>query len=93
MSALAVALALFALGFTLVAAGVLLIALSALRRGRKLEGGAVLVIGPLPIAIGTSERITRALLALAIALMVLTFMLFLFFNWSAGSAFKGVVSP
>lgn len=83
MDALALALVLFALGFALVAAGVLLLALSALKGGRRLEGGAVLVIGPLPIAIGTGERITRALLALAIALTVLAFALFLLSHWVA----------
>jgi len=89
MDALTVALALLALGFALAVAGALLIALSALRGARKLEGGAVLVIGPLPVAIGTSERVTRVLLILAIALTVLTFALFLLLNWLAGPALKG----
>ncbi len=89
MSTLALALVLFALGFALAVAGMLLIALSTLRGTRRLEGGAVLVIGPLPIAIGTSERVTRALLILAIALTVLTFALFLLLNWLARAALGG----
>lgn len=83
MSALAVALALFALAFALVAAGALIIAISALRRARGFEGGAIVVIGPVPIAVGTSERVTRTLLALAIALTALAFALFLALSWLA----------
>lgn len=75
------ALVLFAVAFALVAVGVLLLMLSALRGARRVEGGAVLVIGPLPIALGTSERVTRLTLALAIALTLLTLVLFIVLSW------------
>lgn len=58
-------------GFAAVLVGVLLLVLSALRAGggeSRVEGGAVLVVGPFPIVIGTSERATKTLVILAIAL-------------------------
>uniref|UniRef100_A0A7J3X873 DUF131 domain-containing protein n=1 Tax=Thermofilum pendens TaxID=2269 RepID=A0A7J3X873_THEPE len=68
---------LFAVAFVIVLLGILLIVLSALRGGVKAEGGAVVIVGPLPIVFGTSERVTKALLIAAIILTALSILLFL----------------
>lgn len=71
------------LAFILVVVGVLLIFLSSLsseehKPGEKhVEGGGVIVIGPLPVVIGTSERITKVLIALAIALFLVVLITYL----------------
>jgi len=68
---------LFAVAFVIVLLGILLIVLSALRGGVKAEGGAVVIVGPLPIVFGTSERVTKALLIAAVILTALSILLFL----------------
>lgn len=77
MSVVAVSMLLFAVAFVIVLLGILLIVLSALRGGVKAEGGAVVIVGPLPIVFGTSERVTKALLIAAIILTALSILLFL----------------
>jgi uncharacterized protein (TIGR00304 family) len=47
---------------------------------KKVEGGGVLIIGPLPIIIGTSERITKALIILALVLLIFSLLVFLIFT-------------
>lgn len=78
------ALLLFLVAFIVVVVGALLIFLSALReseRGEKrVEAGGVFIIGPLPIVIGTSERIAKALIILAIVLLLLSLVVFLIFT-------------
>ncbi|GEM_PF-805404 len=82
------ALILLALSFLLILVGVMLIFLSALRKSVKereegeegVRGGAVVVIGPLPIVIGTDREVTKALMILAIALTVAAIILFIVFN-------------
>jgi len=68
-------------GIVLAMVGTLLILLSALRTREgvegKTEGGAVVVIGPLPLVFGTSERIAKALMVLAIALFISVLAVFL----------------
>jgi len=81
LDVVAVSMLLFAVAFVMVLLGVLLVVLSALREGARVEGGAVVVVGPLPLAFGTSERITRALLVAAIALTALAVLLFLLVNY------------
>lgn len=44
---------------------------------KRVEGGAVLIIGPLPIVFGTSEKITRVLLVLALLLFAITLITFI----------------
>jgi uncharacterized protein (TIGR00304 family) len=44
---------------------------------KKVEGGGVLIIGPLPIIIGTSERITKALIILALVLLIFSLLVLL----------------
>jgi uncharacterized protein (TIGR00304 family) len=68
-------------GVVLAMVGTLLIFLSALKareevKGRA-EGGAVVVIGPLPLVFGTSERVAKALMVLAIALFAIVLAVFL----------------
>jgi uncharacterized protein (TIGR00304 family) len=68
-------------GVVLAMVGTLLIFLSALKareevKGRT-EGGAVVVIGPLPLVFGTSERVAKALMVLAIALFAIVLAVFL----------------
>lgn len=77
MSVVAVSVLLFAVAFVMVLLGILLIVLSALRGGARAEGGAVVIVGPLPIVFGTSERVTRALIIAAIILTALSILLFL----------------
>ncbi|MEM4411254.1 MAG: DUF131 domain-containing protein [Thermofilum sp.] len=82
MSLAGLALLLLVAGFAAILVGILLFALSALRgeEGSRVEGGAVLVVGPLPIVFGTSERVAKALLVLAIALTLITFAVFTVLN-------------
>ena len=73
---------LFIIGFVIVMVGVLLLILSIISMGkeRSVEGGGVIIIGPLPIVIGTSERITKALIILSIALFLISLFIFLVFT-------------
>jgi len=77
-------LLLFLVAFIVVVIGVLLIFLSALRESKhdekRVEAGGVFIIGPLPIVIGTSERIAKALIILAIVLLLLSLVVFLIFT-------------
>jgi len=65
----------------LIAIGVLLIFIDSLRESRRedrrVEAGGVLIIGPLPIVFGTSERVARIVLILAIILTVLAIAMYL----------------
>lgn len=64
-------------GFTLAIVGILvtmiglLLTVAKSAQG-KVEGGGVIVIGPLPIVFGTSEEITRVLLVLATILVAVS---------------------
>ena len=83
MSITALALLLFAVGFVVMLVGVLLIMLSALREaerrteGREVEAGGVLIVGPVPIVVGSSQRIAKILLVLAIVLTLLVLLVYL----------------
>ncbi len=67
------------LGFSLIVAGLTLALISAailLRKTRfKGSGGAVILIGPIPIIIGSDKRITVILLALAAVLIFIFFLM------------------
>ncbi len=43
---------------------------------RKVEGGAVIMIGPLPVVLGSDKRWTAALMVLALALMGMWLLIF-----------------
>jgi uncharacterized protein (TIGR00304 family) len=83
LSITALALLLFAVGFVVMLVGVLLIMLSALREagkrseGGEVEAGGVLIVGPVPIVVGSSQRIAKILLVLAIALTLLVLLVYL----------------
>jgi len=67
------------LGIVLVVIGFTILFLEALRNREngKVEGGMVVVIGPLPIVIGSSERVSIVLLVLAIVLTAIVLSIFL----------------
>lgn len=73
------------LAAVLILAGISLIVLAllaaALKRGEepeaKTEAGGVILIGPVPIVFGTSQKIAAATMALAIILTALALLLFL----------------
>jgi len=67
------------LGIVLVVIGFTILLLEALRNREngKVEGGMVVVIGPLPIVIGSSERVSIILLVLAIVLTAIVLSIFL----------------
>ncbi|MGC9131312.1 MAG: TIGR00304 family membrane protein [Pyrobaculum sp.] len=75
---------LLTVGLLLIVAGVFLMALSilitALKREEggesKTEAGGVVLIGPVPIVFGTSQRIAQLTLILAILLTALALLLF-----------------
>ncbi|MEM1931772.1 MAG: DUF131 domain-containing protein [Sulfolobales archaeon] len=83
MPALQIMLAMIALAVTLILAGTIMMILSALggeaegTEKKRVEGGAVVVVGPVPIVLGTSERITKFLMVLAIALLALSVLFYL----------------
>ena len=57
--------------------GVLLVFLGALMRGgAHVEGGGVVFLGPVPIVFGTSTRVARAMLFLALAITLILAALF-----------------
>lgn len=81
-------LALMGLGLLLFIVGMFLMMLGALREAskakesgqggeEKVEAGGVVLIGPVPIVFGTSQRIAKIVLILAIVLTILALVLFL----------------
>ena len=81
MDWIALGIGLFLLGAFLM---VLVLFLEA-ARGRegegKAEAGGVVIIGPVPIVFGSSERATKAVLILAIVLTALVLALYLLLYW------------
>lgn len=84
METVAIVLSLFTAAFILILAGVLLLILSTLKAARntgRVEGGAVLIIGPVPLVIGTSEKVTRSLVAIAVMFTAFSVAVFLLIGW------------
>jgi len=73
------------IGVLLIIVGFALIFLSTIakesREGSRVEAGGVLVIGPVPIVIGTSQRIAKAVLILALALFIVAIVFFVLTQW------------
>jgi uncharacterized protein (TIGR00304 family) len=69
-------------GLALVVGGVSLLLAALLSRGkdRGLEGGGVLIIGPIPIVFGTSQKASTILLILAITLTLIVLATFILAN-------------
>ena len=66
------------LGLLLIFLGVLILMLSFWRTGEgKAEAGGVVIVGPVPIVFGTSQRAAAAVMALAIVLTALVLLLYM----------------
>ncbi len=71
-------LELILLGIVLIFLGMLILILSLWRAGEeRAEAGGVVIVGPVPIVFGTSQRIAATVMVLAIALTVVALLLFL----------------
>lgn len=69
-------------GLVLILGGILLFFITLLRQSRdhKFEGGGVLIIGPVPIVFGTSQKVSAILIVLAIALTLIVLATFILAN-------------
>ncbi len=71
-------LELILLGIVLIILGMFILMLSLWRAGeRRGEAGGVVIVGPVPIVFGTSQRMAATVMVLAIVLTVVTLLLFL----------------
>ncbi len=61
------------IAFLLILVGFILLSLGE----GEVRGGGVLIIGPLPIIFGTDQRVAKGLIALALILTIVTFMIFM----------------
>ncbi len=66
-------------GLVLIVGGISLLLAALFSQGgnRKLEGGGVLIIGPIPIVFGTSQKVSVILLILAITLTLIALTTFI----------------
>ncbi|QOJ79425.1 DUF131 domain-containing protein [Infirmifilum lucidum] len=65
------------LGIVVLIVGFLFILGSAIARGKgEVRGGVVLLIGPIPIIVGSDVQVTKWLIVLALVLTILTFALY-----------------
>jgi uncharacterized protein (TIGR00304 family) len=71
-------LELILLGIVLIILGIFILMLSLWRAGEgRGEAGGVVIVGPVPIVFGTSQRVATTVMVLAIVLTVVTLLLFL----------------
>jgi uncharacterized protein (TIGR00304 family) len=71
-------LELILLGIVLIFLGMLILMLSLWRAGEeRAEAGGVVIVGPVPIVFGTSQRVATTVMVLAIVLTVIALLLFL----------------
>ncbi len=71
-------LELILLGIVLIILGMFILMLSLWRAGEgRGEAGGVVIVGPVPIVFGTSQRIAAMVMVLAIVLTVVALLLFL----------------
>ncbi len=79
---------LVSVGFLLVLVGIVLIVagiLAASSQGEgRVEGGGVVVIGPIPIIFGTSDRAALAAAVIGLVMMVLFFLMYLMQRGAVG---------
>jgi uncharacterized protein (TIGR00304 family) len=65
-------------GIVLIFLGMLILMLSLWRAGEeRAEAGGVVIVGPVPIVFGTSQRVATTVMVLAIVLTVVALLLFL----------------
>ncbi len=84
-------ISLMIIGVLLVLIGFTLLIIGFLRessRETRVEGGGVIIVGPIPIVFGSSQKISIILLVLAIILTLLSIILFIIYN--RGSLETGV---
>jgi uncharacterized protein (TIGR00304 family) len=72
-----VGLALISIGIFAIVVGLLILAFS---KSTKVEGGGVVLVGPLPIIFGSSERIVYIVLAITLIIMLL-YLFIILFSW------------
>jgi uncharacterized protein (TIGR00304 family) len=72
-----VGLALISIGIFAIVVGLLILAFS---KSTKVEGGGVVLVGPLPIIFGSSERIVYVVLAITLIIMLL-YLFIILFSW------------
>jgi len=65
------------IGVILLFVGMTLLALRNLKNLKKAEGGAIIMIGPIPVVIASNPRIARILIIVGIAIFVLFVILLL----------------
>jgi len=66
------------LGIVLIILGMFILMLSLWRAGEgRGEAGGVVIVGPVPIVFGTSQRVAATVMVLAVVLTVVTLLLFL----------------
>jgi uncharacterized protein (TIGR00304 family) len=72
-----VGLALISIGIFAIVVGLLILTFS---KSTKVEGGGVVLVGPLPIIFGSSERIVYIVLAITLIIMLL-YLFIILFSW------------
>lgn len=82
ISVVELSILIFIVAFLIIFVGFLLILLGTLKgvsksEERKVEAGGVVIVGPIPIVFGTTTRITKILLILAIALTIIVLVVYL----------------
>ncbi|MEB3825842.1 MAG: DUF131 domain-containing protein [Desulfurococcales archaeon] len=70
------------IGIVVIVVGMILVAIEGSTSGRGFEGGAVIVIGPIPIVLASNKRIATGLLFLAIALTLILFLMHFYYRKS-----------
>jgi uncharacterized protein (TIGR00304 family) len=72
-----VGLVLISIGIFAIVVGLLILAFS---KSTKVESGGVVLVGPLPIIFGSSERIVYIVLAITLIIMLL-YLFIILFSW------------
>ncbi|MEM2876287.1 MAG: DUF131 domain-containing protein [Candidatus Bathyarchaeia archaeon] len=75
-----IGLALISIGFFLAFLSVLVLSIGAVKDRRKVKGGGIVMIGPIPIVFGTDKDSLKVLILLTIIMMILVFALTWFFR-------------
>lgn len=68
------------IGIVIMLIAFILLFLSNLKKSRKIQGGGVIIVGPIPIILGTDKKSVKTLLLLSILLVVLLIILMIVLN-------------